>query len=169
MKIAVQVQPANGSPQEVEYRWDPDTEILSAQLLPPAKGEGMSGSVGLEGNDGSWLILDVDSGRINGVEIAVWPDVRESPSLRPPAKVEDAGVVVPSRSSQPEIASLESTTQLVAEADAAQRNFHFRVGKPRETRTIRIARDLLLDLDEKSQISGVWLLNVPPAPASLTD
>jgi hypothetical protein len=169
VKIAVQVQPPNESPQEVEYRWDADTEILSAQLLPPAKGEGMSGSVGLEGSDGSWLILDVASGRINGVEIAVWPDVRQTPSLRPPARIEDAGVVVPSPRSQPEIASLESTTLLVAEADAAQRNFHFRVGKPRETRTIRLARDLLLDLDEKSQISGVWLLNVPPAPASLTD
>jgi len=151
-------------PQEVEYRWDPDTEILSAQLLPPATGEGMSGSVGLEGSDGSWLILDVSAGRINGVEIAVWPDVRQMPSLQPPATVEDARVVVPSRRSQPEIASLESTTRLIAEADAAQRNFHFRVGKPRETRTVRLARDLLLDLDEKSQISGLWLLNVPPAP-----
>ena len=169
MKIAVQVQPANGSPQKVEYRWDPDTEILSAQLLPPAKGEGMSGSVGLEGSDGSWLILDVAAGRINGVEIAVWPDVRKMPTLAPPSKVEDAGIVVPSRRSQPDIASLESTTRLLAESDAAQRNFHFRVGKPRETRTIRLAADLLLDLDEKSQISGLWLLNVPPAPASLTD
>lgn len=166
MKIAVQVQPANGTPQKVEYRWDPDTEILSAQLLPPVKGEGMSGSVGLEGSDGSWLILDVTSGRINGVEIAVWPDVRRMPTLSPPAKVEDAGIIVPSRRSQPEIASLESNTKLLAESDAAQRNFHFRLGKPRETRTIRLACDLLLDLDEKSQISGLWLLNVPPAPAS---
>lgn len=169
MKIAVQVQPAKGAPQEVEYRWDPDTEILSAQLLPPARGEGMSGSVGLEGSDGSWLVLDVAAGRINGVEIAVWPDVRQMPALRVPANVEDAGIVVPSGRSPADISSLESTTRLVAEADAAQRNFHFRVGKAREARTIRIARDLLLDLDEKSQISGLWLLNVPPAPASLTD
>ena len=34
-------------------------DILSAQLSPRAAGEGMSGSVGLEGTDGSWLILDV--------------------------------------------------------------------------------------------------------------
>jgi hypothetical protein len=169
VKIAVQVQPANGAPQKVEYRWDADTEILSARLLPPARGEGMSGSVGLEGSDGSWLILDVAAGCINGVEIAVWPDVTQLPALRVPANIEDAGVVVPARRSQSDISSLESTTRLVAEADAAQRNFHFRLGKARETRTIRLARDLLLDLDEKSQISGVWLLNVPPAPASLTE
>jgi hypothetical protein len=164
VKIAVQVQPANGSQQQVEYRWDADTEILSAQLTPPARGEGMSGSVGLEGSDGSWLILDVAAGRINGVEIAVWPDVRKLPSLAAPATIEDAEVVVPSRRSQPDIASLEMNARLFAEADQDQRTIHFRLGKPKVGRTVRIASDLLLDVDEKSQISGLWLLNVPPCP-----
>ena len=58
-------------------------------------------------------------------------------------------------------------TRLIAEADQGQRNFHFRLGKPKLTRTIRLARDVLLDVDDKSQISGVWLLNVPPGPAEL--
>ena len=165
MNIAVQLHPASGSPPEVEYKWDADTDILSAQLSPMAAGEGMSGSVGLEGRDGSWLILDVAAGRINGVEIAVWPDVRRLPSLTPPSTIEDAHVVVPARRSQPNIASLEMDTHLSAEADPAQRNFHFRLGKPRLTRTIRLARDVLIDVDDKSQISGVWLLNVPPCPA----
>jgi hypothetical protein len=165
VKIAVQLQPATGSQQlEVEYRWDRDTDILSAQILAPATGEGMSGSVGLEGSDGSWLILDIGSGRINGVEIAVWPEVRKTLTLTPPATIEDMHVNVPSRRSQPEIASLEMNARLVAEADQEQRNFHFRLGKPKGARTIRLARDLLLDIDEKSQISGLWLLNVPPCP-----
>jgi hypothetical protein len=165
VKIAVQLEPASGTPAEVEYTWDPDTDILSAQLTPGAAGEGMSGSVGLEGSDGSWLILDVAAGRINGVEIAVWPDVRRLAALTPPAEIEDAHVVVPARRSQPDIASLEMDTRLIAEADPAQRNFHFRLGKPRLGRTVRIARDLLLDVDEKSHITGLWLLNVPPCPA----
>jgi hypothetical protein len=176
VKIAVQIEPANGgggvenaggSTPTVDYTWDPDTEILSAQLSPRATGEGMSGSVGLEGSDGSWLILDVAAGRINGVEVAVWPDVRKLPALSPPATIEDARVVVPSRRSQPDIASLEMDTRLTAEADRDQRTFHFRVGKPRGSRTIRLARDLLLDVDEKSHISGLWLLNVPPGPVEL--
>jgi hypothetical protein len=75
-------------------------------------------------------------------------------------------VVVPARRSQPNIAAMETSTRLVAETDASERNFHFRLGKPREARTIRLARDVLLDLDEKSQITGVWLLNVPPAPVA---
>jgi hypothetical protein len=164
VNIAVRLEPAFGSPAEVEYTWDADTDILSAQLSPAASGEGMSGSVGLEGSDGSWLILDVAAGRINGVEIAVWPDVRRLPALAPPAQVEDAHVVVPARRSQPNIASMEMDTHMSAEADPAQRNFHFRLGKPRLTRTIRLARDLLIDVDDKSQISGLWLLNVPPCP-----
>src|SRR5579884_3521615 len=112
VKIAVQIEPVsgdagaspNGSSVSVEYTWDADTDILSAQLSPRATGQGMSGSVGLEGSDGSWLILDVAAGRINGVEIAVWPDVRKLSTLTPPATVEDARVVVPSRASQPSIA-----------------------------------------------------------------
>jgi hypothetical protein len=165
VKIAVQLHPANGAQPKVQYRWDPDTDILSAQLMPRGVGDGMSGSVGLEGADGSWVILDVASGSIAGVEVAVWPEVRKLASIAPPATVEDAHVVVPSRRSQPDIASLEMNAVLVAETDHEQRNFHFRLGKPKGARTVRLAADLLLDVDEKSQISGLWLLNVPLCPA----
>jgi hypothetical protein len=164
VKIAVRLEPPAGAPAAVEYRWDPDTDILSAQLSPSKKSDGMSGSVGIEGVDGSWLILDVAGGHINGVEIAVWPDVRRLSSLSMPAEIEDAHVLVPARASQPNIASLEMATHLVAETDTAQRTFHFRVGKMRGVRTVRFAKDLLLDVDEKSQISGLWMLNVPPNP-----
>lgn len=165
MKVAVNMEPADGTGgQRVEYRWDADTDILSAQLTPPAPGEGMSGSVGLEGSDGSWVILDVASGSINGVEVAVWPEVAKVASLALPAAIENVRISVPSRRSQPNIASVEMNARLFAEADHAQRNFHFRLGKPKGARTVRIAPDLLLDVDEKSQISGLWLLNVPPCP-----
>jgi hypothetical protein len=166
VKIAVRLEPVAEASARVEYTWDPDTDILSAQLTPRVAGDGMSGSVGFEGVDGSWVILDVSSGCINGVEVAVWPDIRPRPALAPPANIEDMRVVVPSRQSQPEIASLEMATRVVAEADSARRNFHFRLGKGRDARTVRIARDLLLDLDEKEQISGLWLLNVPPNPSA---
>jgi hypothetical protein len=166
VKIAVQLEPPSGSPAKVKYTWDTDTEILSAQVSPRATGAGMSGSVGLEGTDGSWLILDVGAGRINGVEIAVWPDVRRISTLEPPAQIEDAHVLLPARESQPDVASMEMNTQLTAEADPSHRNFHFRLGKPRLARTVRLARDLLLDIDDKSHLSGLWLLNVPPCPSA---
>lgn len=167
MKIPIRVEPADGVASAVEYRWDPDTEILSAQLNPRSSGKGMSGSVELEGSDGSWLILDVSSGHINGVEVAVWPDVRKRNSLQPPGTVEDAHVVLPSRKSQPDVASLEVETPLMAEADEAERVFHFTLGKSRPTRTVRFARDLMVDVDGSSNLAGLWLLNVPPFPASV--
>ena len=164
MKIAVELEPLVEPPARVQYTWDPDTDILSAQLTPRVSGEGLSGSVGLEGRDGSWVILDVAAGRINGVEVAVWPDVRKLAELRLPSDVQDALVVLSRNRSKSDVASFEMATAMIAEADTAERNFHFRLGKPRGSRTVRIAHDVLLDLDEKSQIAGLWLLNVPPCP-----
>lgn len=165
MKIPIKVEPMNGVAAAgggVEYRWDPDTEILSAQLKQQPGGSGMSGSVELEGADGSWLILEVTAGRIHGVEIAVWPDVRKRDALKPPPALEDGQVSVPSRRSQPDVASLEVETSLIAEADERETIFHFMLGRPRQTRTIRLARDLLVDVDSSNNLVGVWLLNVPP-------
>jgi uncharacterized protein YuzE len=147
----------------VGYRWDLGTKILSARWSPERRGDdGLSGSVGIEGADGSWVILDVEDGAICGVEIAVWPDVRDVVSLNPPLNIHDACIFVPSTSS---IASLQMATRVAVEAGASRQTYHFRVGGPRIGRTIRLASDLLLDVDEKSQISGFWMLNVPPCPS----
>ncbi|HYC52029.1 MAG TPA: hypothetical protein VEB19_13025 [Gemmatimonadaceae bacterium] len=165
MKIPIQVEPNAGAVAAVEYRWDPDTEILSAQLKPRASGTGLSGSVELEGSDGSWLILDISDGRINGVEVAVWPEVHMRSGLTIPGKVEEGTVVVPANGSQPGLASLEVETPVHAESDADERLFHFRLGRNRETRTVRFARDLMLDVDASNHLAGIWLLNVPPFQA----
>ena len=53
-----------------------------------------------------------------------------------------------------------------AESDRAERTIHFRVGPRRPARAVRIARDVLLDVDARERIAGVWLLNVPPFPGA---
>ncbi|MDB4905612.1 MAG: hypothetical protein JWO05_396 [Gemmatimonadetes bacterium] len=164
MQIAVQLEPPTGIPPVVEYRWDADTDILTAHFRNVPTGAGLSGTVELEGADGSWLVLDVNAGRIQGVEVAVWPDVRKLRTLVPPAHVEDANIVVPARRSQPNVASLEVEIPLVAESDEAERVIHFRLGAERAMKTVRLGQDLLLDLDAHSRIAGVWFLNVPPFP-----
>jgi hypothetical protein len=161
VKIPIQVEPRAGETGAVEYRWDPDTEILSAQVKPRATGEGMSGSVELEGADGSWLILDISDGRINGVEVAVWPQVHLRNGLAIPGTVEDGVVAVPARESESGVASREVETAVFAESDADQRLIHFRLGKPRAMRTVRLANNLLLDIDSSNNLAGLWLLNVP--------
>ena len=62
------------------------------------------------------------------------------------------------------IASIEMNTALAAEADDAERTIHFRLGPSRQTKTVRIARDILIDVDGRDRIAGVWLLGVPPFP-----
>ena len=137
MSIAVQLEPRADRAPAVEYTWDSDTEILSAHLKPGAESSGVSGSVGLEGSDGSWLILDVNGGRINAVEVAVWPEVR----------------------------FVEVATRMSAESDLSGKTFRFRLGAPRETRAVRLASDILLDVDAQNRVTGLWLLNVPPCPS----
>jgi len=165
VQIAVQVEPARGVPVAVEYRWDADTAILVAQLADIEPGTGMSGSVELSGNDGSWLVLDVKNGQVRGVEVAVWPDVRKQAKLKAPAEVEAAKVTVPNRKSEPGVSVLQMDTALVAESDPAQSIVHFRLGGRKPARTLRIARDVLVEIDEHLVLSGIWLLNVPPFPA----
>jgi hypothetical protein len=164
LNIAVHVEPGAAHLPAVEYRWDADTDILTATMNTGAKGHGMSGSVEIEGSDGSWLIFDVSGGRVAGVEVAVWPDVRKVKALAPPADAEPSQVTIPARPSQPGVAVLEIDTRVVADADAAERTIHFRFGAVRSMRAVRVAQDLLFDVDDSNHIAGVWLLNVPPFP-----
>jgi hypothetical protein len=164
LEIAVHVEPGTDELPSVEYRWDSDTDILTATLNGGVKGQGMSGSVEIEGSDGSWLIFDVSGGRIAGVEVAVWPDVRKVGTLTPPADAAPSLVTLPARRSQPGVAALEVNTHLVADADASERTIHFRFGVARSMRHVRVAKDLIFDVDDANHIAGVWLLNVPPFP-----
>lgn len=165
MNIAVQLDPRADKTPKVKYTWDSDTEILSAHLRPGSESSGLSGSVGLEGEDGSWVILDVNGGRINAVEVAVWPEVLQRPSLAVPTRVEDASVLIPAARSSREIRSVEVPTNLTAESDLARKTFHFRLGNASKTRAIRLATDILLDVDTQNRVAGLWLLNVPPCPS----
>jgi hypothetical protein len=165
VSIAVRIEPASASPGQVEYRWDPDTDILTASVRHGPEGDGGSASVEIEGRDGSWLVLDVASGQISGVEVAVWPEVKKRGTLSPPADVQDAMVTIPTSREPGEISSIEMNTALAADSDTAERTFHFRLGPSRETRTVRIAREILIDLDRRDRIAGLWLLDVPPFPA----
>jgi hypothetical protein len=167
LSIAVQLEERTGNPPSVAYTWDLDTEILSAHLKPGAEGSGLSGSVGVEGSDGSWLILDVNGGRINAVEVAVWPEVAERSALPAPGKVEELAILIPAARSSREVRSVEVATRMTAEADRDRTTIHFRLGKPRETRTVRLANDILVDVDARNRVSGFWLLNVPPCPSQL--
>ena len=150
----------------VEYRWDTDTDILIAVLRSAHVSEGLTGSMDIEGADGAWITLELTDGRLGSVEIAVWPDVRTVASLPVPTTARPARIRVPARRSQPGPEALEVNTAIQAVADKAERTIHFRIGASRPTSVLRVATDLLLELDAESRIVGLWLLNVPPFPAA---
>lgn len=148
----------------VEYRWDADTEILCALLRPAGVSEGLNGQLDIEGAGGAWLTLELVDGRLAAVEVAVWPDVTSVPTLPLPEVAGTARLRIPTRSSQPGLAALEVDTAIRAVADAPERTIHFRIGPTRATRALRVARDLLVEVDSRSRIAGLWFLNVPPFP-----
>ncbi|HEX5436269.1 MAG TPA: hypothetical protein VFW98_03870 [Gemmatimonadaceae bacterium] len=166
MKISIQVIPSADEPAAVEYRWDTDTAILIASFGNGTTNgaEGMTGSIEFAGQDGSWLILDVQHGAIGSVEVAVWPDVRRSPTLNLPSDVEDAQLIVQTRQQGAAVTLAQTNTMVIAESDAEEQTIHFRLGSSHAVRTVRAARDVLIDLSDRHTIRGIWLLNVPRFP-----
>lgn len=162
MHIAIQTEPTATAVAPVTYRWDEDTDILTAQVATGERAH-RTVSLDLEGRDGSWLILDVCDGGIRGVEVAVWPTVRKRSDLAPPADV----ATVRARVGHPAagtVSAVEIDTPVWAESDRAERTLHFRLGNGRDLRTVRVAREMLIDIDSRDRLAGVWLLDVPPYP-----
>ena len=164
MQIQVRVEPLLSPLPEVEYGWDADTDILTANVRFRGTEEGVSGSVEMEGRDGSWVIFDVQAGHIAGLEVAVWPEVRKVELLQPPANATIGCVAVDAAGVTSGVTALEVDTHLAADADAEEQTIHFRFGASHQVRGVRIAQDLVLEIDERDRIAGVWLLNVPPFP-----
>ena len=160
MSLTVQIEPARSATPSVTYRWDTDTDILSAQLEGLAP-EGPAATIEVQGLDGSWMILDVRGGRLRGVEVAVWPDVRKLPMLSPPQS-EPGDVVLPPTHAAAGASAVDSP--LSAEVDDPERVFHFRFGPAAQSRAIRVAHDILVDVEPSGAVAGIWFLNVPPFP-----
>jgi hypothetical protein len=88
--------------------------------------------------------------------------VRKRPALAAPTEVSEGRIMVGGNDNG--IAAIEMNTALLAEADEGEKTIHFRLGAIRQTKTVRIARDILIDVDGRDRIAGVWLLSVPPFP-----
>src|SRR5437667_5919884 len=132
MHFEARIEPLNGKLPKVTYRWDPETDILTVACRGVPKGNGMNGTVDLEGGDGSFVVIDVAGGSLRGVDVVSWPDdVRTVADLATPAVAKDGRVVFPSRLSQPGVAAVEVETALTVEKNQAESVLHLRVGRAR--------------------------------------
>src|SRR6185295_3987481 len=66
---------------KVSYRWDPETDILTVACKGVPKGDGMDGTVDLEGGDGSFVVIDVAGGAMRGVDVQRRPGHVPRPAL----------------------------------------------------------------------------------------
>ncbi|HEY7686697.1 MAG TPA: hypothetical protein VH833_11375 [Gemmatimonadales bacterium] len=165
MHYEAQIEPLDGKLPKVSYRWDPETDILSATCKGVPQATGMNGTVDLEGNDGSFVLLDVAGGLLRGLDVVTWPDdIRTIDALVAPAAAKKARVLFPSRRSQPAVTAVEVDTALTVEKNADESVFHIRVGRARPVSVMRVADHLLVEVDKQSRLAGLWLLEVPPFP-----
>jgi uncharacterized protein YuzE len=164
MALTVREEPLQGGLPNIAFAWDPETEILAGRFAPSSAGRGLTGSVGYEGGDGTFLLMEVEQGTVCGIEVVVWPDVAVAPDLVPPADPPQGTVVVPARPSQPGIGSVEIDAALSAEGSPNASVIRLRLGPRRPTHVVRIADTLCVEVDDNREIAGFWLLNVPPFP-----
>ncbi len=167
MQVEARVVPLDGKLPKVSYRWDPETDILSAECKPVPKGTGMTGTIDLEGADGAFVVIDVADGMLRGIDVVTWPEhVTEVAALVGPQEAEEGRLTFPARRSQPGIAAVEVDTPVTIEKNPDESVFHIRAGRARATRPIRVADNLVVELDKQDRVAGLWLIGVPPFPST---
>ncbi len=165
MNFEARIEPLDGKLPKVTYHWDPETDILSVACKGGGKASGLNGTVDLEGNDGSFVVIDVAGGCLRGVDVVAWPDdIRTLDALVAPEPSREARVVFPSRRSQPGVAAVELDTALTVEKNQTESVFHLRVGRSRAAAVVRVGDRLLVEVDKQSRLAGLWFLDVPPFP-----
>jgi hypothetical protein len=166
MTIAFSLEPSTDAAPPVAFRWDVETDILSVRVDDRDLAPGPGRSVELAGTDGSWLILDVEGERLAGLEVAIWPELSRRSRLVPPGEVVDGRLAMRGAGERGGKGAIEPDVALTAESDDAEAVIYFRVGARRTASTVRVGRDLLVDLDRQQRMAGLWLLNVPPFPST---
>jgi hypothetical protein len=165
MQFEMRVAPLDGRLPRLSYRWDAETDILTASCRAEVKGPGLTGTVDLEGPDGAFVVLDVAGGILRGVDVVNWPtEVPEVSDLAAPDDAADGCVVFSTRRPQTGVAAVEVDTALQIRKNPGESVFHVRVGRARAARAVRVADRLVVEVDRQNHLAGLWLVDVPPFP-----
>jgi hypothetical protein len=142
------------------FRWDAETEILAGRVDLPEGDIGFTGSWELESHAGAVVTLETVSGVLCGIEIVVWPDVDEPARLLPPYDAAPGRVVLePADKRAKGVIEIETPISASAKEDVV----HL-ILAPARARTVRVATNVLADLDSAGHLTGLWLVDVPPYP-----
>jgi hypothetical protein len=118
------------------------------------------------------VTLELRDGVLCGLQVAVWPRTQVRLGLAAPHAPTAARLRVPAASGRGALgpggdapvgpAEVEVDADLAVEVDGPRRTYHLRIGAPRAVRVIRVARDMLVDVDAAGDLAGLWLVGVPP-------
>jgi hypothetical protein len=161
MSMDARIEPLSGTLPSINWRWDPETDILSGAFKGNRKSGGLTGTVELTDAEGSVTVLDVNNGVICGLDVVVWPEVITVSELQVPAKLTDGRVVLPARPSRPGVASVEVDTTLSVKTNGAESVFHLQIGPKRPVEGVRAADNFYIEVDHQGGLAGFWMTNVP--------
>lgn len=164
MVLDIHVLPGGGTLPALAWQWDPETDILSGSFTPATVQTGHTGTVELDDDEGSTVLIDVVGGILCGVDIVVWPEVTALPGLAAPIEARVAQVVVPSHPPRRGSAALEFDATMTMATDPENRVYHLRVGTRRPVEPLRVADRLIVEVDVAHRLAGLWLDGVPLRP-----
>jgi ribosomal 50S subunit-recycling heat shock protein len=147
----------------ISWRWDPETDILSGTFRSSGSSR-LDGTIELTDAEGAIAVLDVADGAVAGLDLVVWPEVTSTRSLTLPAGAESGRVVLRGPRAD-RTTSVEIEAVLTIRTNPGESLYHLRVGGLPAARVIRVADQLLVELDAEDGLAGCWLMGVPPFPS----
>lgn len=159
MSLKVQVAELEGSLPPTWYCWDPDTEILAARW-DGGEPEQQPGAIELVGDGGEIVMLTVSSGVIAGLDIVAWPEreVCSFPGLPQPS---GDGRILMAPDSPAESPAIEMETELSVRMSSQPAIVRLGIGGSQSAKTLRVSEHVLVELDQDSEITAVWLTDLP--------
>jgi ribosomal 50S subunit-recycling heat shock protein len=152
-----------GALPAISWRWDPETDILSGTFRSSGSSR-LDGTIELTDAEGAIAVLDVADGAVAGLDVVVWPEVTSSRSLALPSVVESGRVVLRGPRAD-RTTSVEIEAVLTIRTNPGESLYHLKLGGLPAARAVRVADQLLVELDAEDGLVGCWLLGVPPFPS----
>lgn len=163
MPVRTVVEPQSQPLPAFDFHWDPETEILAGRhALPEADGV-RAVAWEFEGPEGAVVVLETVGDALSSVEVVVWPDVERAKSLHSPHDATPArvGFVPPTKTQAGGVVEID--TVITAAAPPSETLIHLSFGASR-ARSVRVAENVVLDLDADGRLAGLWLENLPLFP-----
>jgi hypothetical protein len=164
--IATKLLPYHEDLQQVEFRWNQETEILAGNLPGVVDGEGATHTIELGGTQGSYMSLNVQDGILAGIEVVVWPRGHRVESLSPPevTRIGRLQVTVAGAKASPGVVELE--VPFFCTRDINDSRVHLAFGARRDVEAVALAKNLIAEIDKEGNLAGLWLTDVPRFPGA---